>query len=241
MSDSLLPSSASALERAFERVAKRSTGFDMPVAVMWSPAAAPLPVLPWLAWSLSVDEWGSEWPEDVKREAIAASPQVHRLKGTVGAVRRALAALGVNIELVEWWQNGGDPHTASLIAYASRNLNESGQTLLTPELQQQIWNVVQRTKPARSHLDFTIGVSLASGVAIAATANTFGLGRHDYDLMPPVERLSGGLSSVSAIHDSMVVGRAPVVTDSSCLLSGGVVVYGVPFGCVINRFSMRVS
>ena len=241
MSDSLLPSSASALERAFEKVARRASEVDVPVASMWSPAAAPLPVLPWLAWSLSVDEWGGEWPEDVKRSAIASSPQVHRLKGTVGAVRRALSALGVNIELVEWWQNGGEPHTASLVAYASRNLNESGQTLLTPQLQQQIWNVVQRTKPARSHLDFTIGVSLSSGVSMAATATTFDLGRHAYDLMPPDVELSGSLSSAAVVREPMAVSRAGVVTDGSCRLVGEAVLYGAPVSCVINRFSMRVS
>lgn len=167
MSDSLLPPNASDLEQAFERVSQRATSVDVPIASMWSPASAPVSTLPWLAWSLSVDEWGSEWPEDVKREAIASSPQVHRLKGTVGAVRRALSALGVDIELVEWWQNGGEPHTASLVAYASRNLDESGQTLLTPQIQQQIWNVVQRTKPVRSHLDFSVGVALSGGLGVA--------------------------------------------------------------------------
>lgn len=243
MSDSLLPSSASALERAFERVAKRSTGFDMPVASMWSPAAAPLPVLPWLAWSLSVDEWGSEWPEDVKRSAIASSPQVHRLKGTVGAVRRALSALGVNIELVEWWQNGGEPHTASLVAYASRNLNESGQTLLTPKLQQQIWNVVQRTKPARSHLDFSIGVALSGGVSVAGalTAVMCGVNRGSANL--PTEKVSCSVFSSITESGSLVADRVEAVMaqDRATLTAQLRSTVALGGGLIINRISGELS
>lgn len=241
MSDSLLPPNASELEQAFERVSQRATSVDVPIASMWSPASAPSSTLPWLAWSLSVDEWGSEWPEDVKREAIASSPQVHRLKGTVGAVRRALSALGVDIELVEWWQNGGQPHTASLVAYASRNLDESGQTLLTPQIQQQIWNVVQRTKPARSHLDFSVGVSMSTGVTMGGAASSIELGRNDYKCAAPDVVLFSSVSSEGAINRSLTVERASVVSDSSCSLGGLLSVYGVPFSTIVNRLSMRAS
>lgn len=243
MSDSLLPSSASALERAFEKVVRRASEVDVPIASMWSPAAAPLPVLPWLAWSLSVDEWGSEWPEDVKREAIAASPQVHRLKGTVGAVRRALAALGVSIELVEWFQNGGDPHTASLIAYASRNLNESGQTLLTPQLQQQIWNVVQRTKPARSHLDFSIGVALSGGVSVAGalTAVMCGVNRGSATL--PTEKISGSVFSSIIESGSLAADRVEAVMtqDRVTLTAQLLSAVALSDGLIINRISGELS
>ena len=50
--------------------------------------------------------WSDAWPEAQKRAVIAASPMVHRLKGTLGAVRRALAAFDLESRIVEWWQDG---------------------------------------------------------------------------------------------------------------------------------------
>lgn len=239
MSDSLLPSSASILEREIEQAVERSTGFDMSIADMWSPANAPMAVLPWLAWSLSVDEWGSEWPEDVKREYIAETPQIHRLKGTVGAVRRALAALGVSIELVEWWQNGGEPHTASLIAYASRNLNESGQTLLTPELQKQIWNVVQRTKPARSHLDFSIGVSLAGGLSVAGAMSSLMCGVNRGSAILHDETLTSSANVALTLGPSISVDRHTLTASQDAVSLSARFCAAVIFGPqqIINKIS----
>ena len=237
MSDSLLPPNASELEQAFERVSQRATSVDVPIASMWSPASAPISTLPWLAWSLSVDEWGSEWPEDIKRDAIASSPQVHRLKGTVGAVRRALSALGVDIELVEWWQNGGEPHTASLVAYASRNLDESGQTLLTPQIQQQIWNVVQRTKPVRSHLDFSVGVAMSGGVSVAGALTSLMcvLNRGVAEL--PSENLASSLSFCGVAGPSLSSNRACLlgIQDVQALSVSAVVALAFGPSLIINR------
>lgn len=94
--NTLLPPNAAPLERALESVA--AARFDV-VAVerlrnLANPRAIPAALLPWLAWAYSVDEWDSTWTEPVQREVVAQSIEVHRRKGTVGAVRRALAAAG---------------------------------------------------------------------------------------------------------------------------------------------------
>lgn len=74
------------------------------IATIWDPWACPAALLPWLAWALSVDVWDPAWSEAKKRKVIAASPLVHRLKGTVGAIKRALAAFDVDARIVEWWE-----------------------------------------------------------------------------------------------------------------------------------------
>jgi phage tail P2-like protein len=92
---SLLPANRTDQEAAIETTqAARIAAMDVPVERLWNPATCPAPLLPWLAWALSVDEWDNAWPEEAKRQVIADSATVHRVKGTIGAVRRALAAAG---------------------------------------------------------------------------------------------------------------------------------------------------
>lgn len=113
---SLLPPNASALERRLEQVLARIEQIDVPIRDLWNPATCPLALLPWLAWALSVDTWRSDWPEATKRAVVAASPSVHRLKGTAGAVKRAVAAVadGKPYRVVTWYEPEGSglPYTA---------------------------------------------------------------------------------------------------------------------------------
>mgnify|MGYP006264793461 CR=1 FL=1 len=97
MTNSILPPNASKLERDIEELGgkKRIDNVDVPVSKMWSPQDIPTKILPYLAWALSVDKWEDDWDDDIKRNVIAASVEVHRKKGTVGAVKKAIAATGI--------------------------------------------------------------------------------------------------------------------------------------------------
>lgn len=99
----LLPPNTTTQERAIEAAAARVSAVPVPLRTLWSPDTCPLAQLPWLAWALSVDVWESSWTEAQKRESIKAAFFVHRHKGTLGAVRASLAALGWNIEVIEWF------------------------------------------------------------------------------------------------------------------------------------------
>lgn len=94
MVDDLLPANATPLERALSRGTAGMVDIASPARLMWDAARIPAAYLPWLAWSLSVDDWDPDWPDDRKREVILGSVQHHRTKGTVGSMRRALAATG---------------------------------------------------------------------------------------------------------------------------------------------------
>ncbi|PTE15915.1 phage tail protein I [Pseudogemmobacter blasticus] len=91
---SILPPNSTATERAFETALKAVCDLPVPIADLWSPERCPAQYLPWLAWALSVDTWDTAWSEERKRAVIAESVWVHRHKGTVGAIRRALIAAG---------------------------------------------------------------------------------------------------------------------------------------------------
>lgn len=116
MTDSLLPPNATATETAVEALNADVRALTSPAGRLWNPATCPAPFLPWLAWAMSVDHWRSDWPTATKRAVIAASPRVHRLKGTAAAVRAAVSALWPAFDLVEWFRPGGSgvPHTARI-------------------------------------------------------------------------------------------------------------------------------
>jgi hypothetical protein len=51
----------------------------------------PARALPWLAWTLSVDTWDTDWTEERKRAITAGAIAAQRRKGSVAVVREACA------------------------------------------------------------------------------------------------------------------------------------------------------
>lgn len=143
----LLPPNATTLERNVAQVNARLS--DLPIALgeLLQPAACPAAWLPWLANYMSVDAWESSWLESQKRAAIASSIKVHRLKGTISALREALGAMGLQIEVQEWFQlmPRGTPFTFRLVITA----DQVGYDKATLD---KIENVVDDAKNLRSHL-----------------------------------------------------------------------------------------
>lgn len=105
MSDLLLPDIATPLEFELAGLSAALDDVDPDaIETLWDAWRCPAPLLPWLAWALSVDVWTDNWAEPVKRQAIADSPDYHRIKGTVQAVTSALALAGRPFELTEWFE-----------------------------------------------------------------------------------------------------------------------------------------
>jgi phage tail P2-like protein len=89
MTNSILPPNASNLQRDLEAVfAKRMATMGAPNRDTTNADRAPSHILPWLAWEMSVDVWNETWAEQVRREIIKASLQIHKRKGT--ALKTAL-------------------------------------------------------------------------------------------------------------------------------------------------------
>ena len=147
---------------------------DIPVQLkhLWDPNNCPAHFLPWLAHGLSVDAWDSAWPEHIQRQVIAASVPNHRIKGTVGALKQSLNALDADLELQEWWQIGGPPHSARVLALAKNNLDEQGASFITPKLQAQLWQAIAANKPCRTQIDFHIGNIQQNNVYLAAAGQS---------------------------------------------------------------------
>jgi phage tail P2-like protein len=146
MSD-LLPPNSTTTELALAEAMASISDLPVPVREVWNAQTIPVRYLPWLAWAYSVDEWDTAWQEDQKRATVARALAVQRQKGTIGAVREALGALGIYVQVREWFQLSppGEPYTFELYVEAS-------QTPVTLEGIRAVEGVVSATKNLRSHL-----------------------------------------------------------------------------------------
>jgi phage tail P2-like protein len=195
MSKSLLPTGSTPLERAATEAMAEAMALRVPLRDLWSPDRCPLPLLPYLAWALSVDRWDQGWTEKTKRSVIKASFFVHKRKGTINAVRRVVEPLGYLIEVLEWWQTVpmGTPGTFALKV----GVLETG---ITEEMYQELERLIDDAKPVSRHLtglaisleskgDLNIGVALYEGDEI--------------DVYPPVMRdieVTGSFGVVGREH-----------------------------------------
>lgn len=170
----LLPPNATLLERNLAATNAVLGDLSTPLRDLVQPDVCPSSLLPWLAQALSVDSWDTDWSEVQKRETIKASVGVHRVKGTIGAVRRALEALGIGAQLQEWFNQipAGAPYTYQLLLHISQVGVD--QTALA-----KMMDVVAASKNLRSHL---------SSIRINVTSRS--------------ELVSAGVSSVG--HDIVV-------------------------------------
>ncbi|WP_416369731.1 phage tail protein I [Tritonibacter mobilis] len=147
----LLPPSATPSARAVEVVmAERIQGLDEPIGKLWNVDTCPEALLPWLAWSFSVEVWDPAWPVATKRAVIRNSIAVHRTKGTRQAVEAALEAIGFEVETLEWFEALGieaamRPGTFALRLEVVRDAD-------TPEKIAQALRAVEANKPVSAHL-----------------------------------------------------------------------------------------
>lgn len=99
---SLLPNGSSQLEKQLSHTFSCIRDIPVPIHLLWSAAHCPESLLPWLAWSLSVEEWDDEWSEQSKRNAILNSIHIHKYKGTISAIRRVMRAVGFGeVDIIE--------------------------------------------------------------------------------------------------------------------------------------------
>lgn len=167
VTDSLLPHNATENERTLEAAAARVSDVPVPVRDVWRPDSCPAPLLPWLASQDSVDQWDTNWTEGQKRQTIRDSVFVHRHKGTIGAVRRALAALGFGVRVQEWFNQ-----IPAGVPYTYRLLLEADQVGIDQAALAKIYEVIDGTKNLRSHLDVVVpSVTSQAGPTVAAAAS----------------------------------------------------------------------
>ncbi|QOE32746.1 baseplate wedge protein [Achromobacter phage Mano] len=146
-STSLLPPNATPQERALEGATARLADVPIPVRDAWNPDTCPAALLPWLAWAFSVDEWQNDWTEAEKRGVIKAALYVHKHKGTLAALRRAVEPLGYIIRIIEWFNDTpqAEPFTFRLeVGVLDKGVDAS--------IYDKLARIIETYKNVRSHM-----------------------------------------------------------------------------------------
>lgn len=166
---SLLPPNATALERALELLAaSRLDGIGAPLRETWSAQDCPENLLPWLAWGLSIDQWSADWPIHIRRARVATAIDIQRRKGTPKSVIDVVNSFGGSVVVREWFQTTppGDPHTFSL----SVSLGGQADAAPSADFIDSVIAEVSRTKPVRSHFEFTVALAARAQIGLRAVA-----------------------------------------------------------------------
>lgn len=142
-----LPPNTTPLERAIARACAALEETPVPINDLWSPDRCPVDLLPFLAWSFSVDRWDDNWSEAVKRATIKASRYIHQHKGTIVAVRGVVESLGYIIKITEWWQT--EPRGTRGTFALEVGVLDSG---ITDEMFVEMERLIDDAKPLSRHL-----------------------------------------------------------------------------------------
>jgi len=204
----LLPPNSTPLERAVDQsTGTRVEALDFsPMRGLWNPWTCPTGLLPWLAWACSVDDWDDDWPEATRRRVIADSYAVHSVKGTVGAVKRALASLGYDTRLIEWTDDDpqGTPYTFRLeVDVAGKPVTDATYT--------EIERTALTAKNVRSHLTGIRAVGQVGGVGYIGGACIGGEDTTVYPWTAPDTLATG----------QVFVGGAVATLDQTIIYPGG--------------------
>lgn len=168
IAEALLPTTATAREKVLLTAEVAIILDKKPeiITTIWDPYKCPVGLLPYLAWALSVDVYDDEWSEDRKRNVIAASPLVHRRKGTVDSVERALAGLGLDAVLQEWHlQEPVGRRGTFNVDVVYRN----GSDLPNARALQNAYDAVVASKPKSRNFSFRSVIEAEGGISTGAT------------------------------------------------------------------------
>lgn len=109
---SILPANSTEFERALEKTVSRI--LPERIETLWNPDTCPVEFLGYLAWGLAIDIWDDQWTETTKRDVVRQSIHVHQHRGTPGALKQALQAMGYRyVEIIEGQSHGASYNGAS--------------------------------------------------------------------------------------------------------------------------------
>lgn len=166
----MLPPNASPQERALAESVARLSDVPVPVRDAWNPDTCPASLLPWLAWALSVDEWQQDWTETEQRAVIKNALLIHRHKGTLAALKRAVEPLGYIIRIVEWYDEvpAGEPYTFRLeVGILEKPIDEA--------IYDKMISLIETYKNVRSHMLALTVKAEVSGLAYLGAAMMSGV------------------------------------------------------------------
>ena len=209
----MLPPNSTPLEKALlsvELAALAETDATV-IAAIWNPQKCPTILLPFLAWSLSVDVWDHDWPETTKRNVIAASPNVHRFKGTRFAVDEAVEAMGFRTRLNEWWlqQPVGRRGTFEVILSVTEHFGHPGEPILTPQAYNNGVAGIMAAKPKSRVVDIKLAAGFTAKLGAANVVDPKTVSHHTAIARPQTAQRS--VIGVASAADPKTLSRRTVL------------------------------
>ena len=181
---SLLPPNATRLERALEDATARIGAITAPIDTLLDPYLIAAEWLPWLGWGLSLDSWDADWTEAVKRQAVAESIALHRIKGTRASIEIVLRRFDQLAHVIEWFEAAprAAPHTFEVILPLSVDGTAPGGTRATAAFAEAIIREVSRVKPLREHFRLVQQLSSAGSIGVTGAVRAVQSLRQDVTL-----------------------------------------------------------
>lgn len=174
---SILPPGSTRLQKALEQVTHWLLDIPVPIRDLWNPATCPLELLPWLAWGLSIDLWDANWPEAVKRAAVADAIAFQRRKGTPASLRTVLDRFDPLIGLVEWFN---DRDTLAPFTFRLElPLAADSDVIYDELLVEQILRDIAAVKPVRAHMFAVHRLRAEAEAWLVGAVNVAGYNRID--------------------------------------------------------------
>lgn len=193
MTDRLLPTGSTQTEINAEQSIASVSEIPAPLRQLWDADTCLASLLPYMAWAFSVNRWDETWSEATQRNVVKQSYFVHRHKGTIGALRRAVEPMGYVISITEWWQNNKTPGTFEMVVGTL-------DTGITPEMYTELERVINDTKPCSRHLT-TLSISLETqGDVFIAAASYDGDTMTIYPYLPDAIEATSPACVGAALH-----------------------------------------
>ncbi|MCS3806685.1 phage tail P2-like protein [Chromobacterium alkanivorans] len=144
-----------------------------------------LPVLAEQFHVMGDEGWLLASDERQQRALIKRAIELHRYKGTLWAVQEVFRVLGINAELLEWWQQQpeGIPYTFSLKLWANDNWQDKNP-LLSAELYHRLKCMVDEAKPVRCSYALHVGARFDQGVYLASAGQARAIRRTGAHCLP---------------------------------------------------------
>ena len=108
-------------------------------------------------------------PDIVKRRLLKDAKKIKAMLGYRPAITNGLKALGIDIQITEWWQ--AVPQATRVTFEVICWVNEQiyiGETIINQELHNAIERMISRTKRKSQHHSFKVGAKFTSEIKIAA-------------------------------------------------------------------------
>lgn len=214
---SLLPGNLPALEHHLDDAENRLSTIDIQTETLWDALRCPVSVLPFLAWSVSVDVWNSDWPVALQRQVTAKSLELHQYKGTPKGVKLALSSLGLEYEYSEWWQENprGQPGTFKITAFVNNNLASDNELLGVKNLS-LIKRLIDNNKRGSAHYYLNLGLGVDGLLCQSGGVEPI---RGDIDTVidPPAIAADDVPGQLLLSGDTQINGNAELIIDGEPL------------------------